>query len=233
MKLLERADLICRRRGMSGKTARVYCHWIRRYLAFCAAAHGDWVGPEQLGTADVEAFLNHLVGERRLAASTQNQALAALLFLYRRVLEQPIETFQDFARAKRPERLPAVLTPGEVVAVLDRMSGPTWLMASLADPRRGDWTDQSNDSWARPGRARCIVHAGGLGASARRRPEPEILTQRRRDAEAQKGKELMNENEIAKIVVDAAIEVHRTLGGPGCLRPCTKRRSPSNLNRAG
>ena len=67
MKLLERADLLCRRRGMSGKTARVYCHWIRRYLAFCAAAHGEWVGPEQLGTADVEAFLNHLVGERRLA----------------------------------------------------------------------------------------------------------------------------------------------------------------------
>lgn len=83
MKLLERAELLCRRRGMSGKTARVYCHWIRRYLAFCAAAHGEWVGPEQLGTGEVESFLNHLVGERHLAASTQNQALNALVFAAR------------------------------------------------------------------------------------------------------------------------------------------------------
>jgi site-specific recombinase XerD len=75
---------------MSGKTARVYCHWIRRFLAFCAGAHGRWMVPEQLGTADVEAFLNHLVAERRLAASTQNQALNALVFLYKHVLEDVI-----------------------------------------------------------------------------------------------------------------------------------------------
>ena len=67
MKLLERADLLCRRRGMSGRTADVYCQWIRRFLAHSAAARGRWVPPEQLGTADVESFLNHLVGERRLA----------------------------------------------------------------------------------------------------------------------------------------------------------------------
>src|SRR5690349_4843449 len=78
MKLLERAELICRRRGMSGRTADVYGQWIRRFLAFAAVAHGRWVPPEQLGTPDVELFLNHLVGERRLAASTQNQALNAL-----------------------------------------------------------------------------------------------------------------------------------------------------------
>ena len=107
---------------MSGKTARVYCHWIRRYLAFCAAAHGDWVGPEQLGTADVEAFLNHLVGERRLAASTQNQALNALVFLYKHVLEHAITREHlgkfELLRSKRPKRVPTVLSTAEVARLL-------------------------------------------------------------------------------------------------------------------
>src|SRR5688500_3849796 len=90
MKLLERADLVCRRRGMSRKTAQAYCHWIRRFLSFSAIARGGWTAPAQLGTTDVEAFLNHLVGERHLAASTQNQALNALVFLYRPVLANAI-----------------------------------------------------------------------------------------------------------------------------------------------
>jgi integron integrase len=122
MKLLERAELLCRRRGMSGKTARVYCHWIRRFLAFCAAAHGEWVGPEQLGTADVESFLNHLVGERRLAASTQNQALNALVFLYKHVLEDAITREHlgkfELLRSKRPKRIPTVLSAAEVARLL-------------------------------------------------------------------------------------------------------------------
>jgi hypothetical protein len=73
MKLLERADLVCRRRGMSRRTADVYGQWIRRFLSFSAAARGAWTVPEKRGTPDVEAFLNHRVGERRLAASTQNE----------------------------------------------------------------------------------------------------------------------------------------------------------------
>jgi hypothetical protein len=67
MKLLERADLVCRRWGMSGRTAQVYCYWIRRFLMYAPCAHGQRLPPERLGTADVELFLNHLVGERRLA----------------------------------------------------------------------------------------------------------------------------------------------------------------------
>ena len=63
IKLLKRADLVCRRRGMSGRTAQAYCHWILRFLTYSACAHGQWLPPERLGTADVEAFLNHLVGE--------------------------------------------------------------------------------------------------------------------------------------------------------------------------
>jgi hypothetical protein len=90
MKLLERADPVCRRRGMSGRTAQVFCHWIRRFLTYSACAHGQWLSPERLGTADVESFLNHLVGERRVAASTQNQALNAPVFLYRHVLDGAI-----------------------------------------------------------------------------------------------------------------------------------------------
>jgi hypothetical protein len=122
MKLLERADLVCQRRGMSRKTARVYCHWIRRYLAFCAAMRGRWIAPEQLGTADVESFLNDLVGERHLAASTQNQALNALVFLYKHVLEDAIARDHlgkfELLRSKRPKRVPTVLSTAEVARVL-------------------------------------------------------------------------------------------------------------------
>ena len=107
---------------MSGRTADVYCQWIRRYLAFAAAARGGWVPPEQLGTADVEAFLNHLVGQRRLAASTQNQALNALVFLYRHVLADAIARDHlgkfELLRSTRPARLPTVLSVAEVARVL-------------------------------------------------------------------------------------------------------------------
>jgi hypothetical protein len=75
---------------MSRRTAEVYCQWIGRFLTFSAATRGAWMPPERLGTADVEAFLNHLVGERHLSASSQNQALNALVFLYRHVLENVI-----------------------------------------------------------------------------------------------------------------------------------------------
>jgi hypothetical protein len=64
--------------------------WVRRYVQFSAVARGEWVPPQRLATADVEAFLNHLVGERHLSASSQNQALNALVFLYRHVLENAI-----------------------------------------------------------------------------------------------------------------------------------------------
>jgi integron integrase len=137
MKLLERADLVCRRRGMSRKTAQAYCHWIRRFLSFSAAARREWTPPGKLGTADVEAFLNYLVGERHVAASTQNQALNALVFLYRHVLEDAIAPAHlgkfELQRCTRPARLPTVLSVAEVTRLLaaipcERMSR---LMAEL------------------------------------------------------------------------------------------------------
>ena len=95
------------------------------------------MAPEQLGTADVESFLNHLVGERRLAASTQNQALNALVFLYRHVLENAVARDHlgkfELLRSKRPKRVPTVLSPAEVAQVLAAIpSGQIFrLMAEL------------------------------------------------------------------------------------------------------
>ncbi len=107
---------------MSGRTAQVYCQWIRRFLASCAAARGQWVPPEQLATADIETFLNYLVGERHLAASTQNQALNAIVFLYKHVLENVIAPDHlgkfELLRSTRPARLPTVLCADEVIRLL-------------------------------------------------------------------------------------------------------------------
>jgi site-specific recombinase XerD len=83
----------------SQNTIDVYCLWIRQFLTFCATRHGRWRTPAQLGTGDVEGFLNDLVMRRRLSASAQNQALCALVFLYKHVLEDAIP--QDHLGRKR------------------------------------------------------------------------------------------------------------------------------------
>ncbi|WP_437912461.1 phage integrase N-terminal SAM-like domain-containing protein [Sorangium sp. So ce302] len=87
--------------------------------------------PRDLGPAHVEAFLTHLATDQHVSASTQNQALAAILFLYTHVLAPPLARHVDFTRAKRPARLPAVRTQAEVSALLDRMTGVPLLLASL------------------------------------------------------------------------------------------------------
>ena len=89
MKLLERVETIARQRRLAEATIAAYSLWIRQFLAFCAVRHTGWKHPRELGTADVEAFLNELVIARRLSASAQNQALCALVFLYGRVLGRP------------------------------------------------------------------------------------------------------------------------------------------------
>lgn len=90
MKLLDQVDLVGRRRGLAEATRESYSAWIDRYLRFSKARHGRWRTPEELGTEDAEAFLNHLVGEKHLSASSQNQARNALVFLYKQVLENTI-----------------------------------------------------------------------------------------------------------------------------------------------
>ncbi|MEP7124979.1 MAG: phage integrase N-terminal SAM-like domain-containing protein [Byssovorax sp.] len=125
-RLLDRVRETMRVRHLSPRTEEAYLGWIRRFIRHHGLRH-----PRDLGPDAIVRFLGHLATEQHVAASTQNQALAAILFLYVRVLGIPVEALGDFARAKRPERLPAVLTHREVAAVLDCMAGAPLLMASL------------------------------------------------------------------------------------------------------
>ena len=115
-----------RRRHYSYRTEETYLHWIRRFILFSGKRH-----PRELGAAEVTAFLNHLVAQRHVAAATQNQALAALLFLYKEVLAQPLPWLDEIEHAKRPVRRPTVLTEDEARQLLARLRGTKWLMASL------------------------------------------------------------------------------------------------------
>jgi site-specific recombinase XerD len=117
---------VVRRRHYSYRTEETYLHWIRRFIHFSGRRH-----PRELGAAEVTAFLNHLVSERHLAAATQNQALAALLFLYKEVLAQPLPWLEEIEHARRPVRRPTVLTQTQVRQLLARINGTQWIMASL------------------------------------------------------------------------------------------------------
>lgn len=125
-RLLETVRYLLRRRHYSLRTERAYLNWIRRYIVFHNKQH-----PRSLGTPHLEAFLNHLAVDLDVAAGTQNQALSALLFLYREVLGQPIDSPSLTVRARKPTRLPTVLTQDEVRRLLDLLHGPTGLMARL------------------------------------------------------------------------------------------------------
>jgi integron integrase len=114
-----------RRRCYSIRTEQSYVQWIRRFVAF----HGDR-DPNVLGAPEVQTFLEQLAVRYKVVASTQNQALSALVFLYRDVLKRPLQ-LGDFVRAKRPRHLPVVLTRTEVRALLGEMQGTQCLMASL------------------------------------------------------------------------------------------------------
>jgi integron integrase len=113
-------------RGYSRPTEKAYIAWVRRFVRFHGTRH-----PRELGEAEVTRFLTYLAVDRKVAASTQNQALSALLFLYRNVLGQELSWLDELVRARRPARLPVVLTRAEVAAVLGHLEGVPRLMASL------------------------------------------------------------------------------------------------------
>jgi integron integrase len=125
-RLLDQVRETMRRKYMSRRTEEAYTHWIRRYIYFTGKRH-----PATLGEAEVVAFLSHLAVERHVAASTQNQALSAVLFLYREVLRHELDWLDGIQRATRPPRLPVVLTRHEVERVLQQLTGTRWLIASL------------------------------------------------------------------------------------------------------
>jgi integron integrase len=108
------------------RTEEAYVDWIRRYILFHQKRH-----PAEMGKEELEAFLTHLAVHRHVAASTQSQAKAALLFLYQRILRQEVPWLKDVIAAKRPQRLPSVLTVDEVRTLLSHMEGEPWLVASL------------------------------------------------------------------------------------------------------
>ncbi len=115
-----------RLRHMSPRTAEAYTAWVRRYVRFHGGKH-----PRGMGSREVTEFLSDLATRRNVAASTQNQALAALLFLYREVLEAPVGWLDQLVRAKRPHRLPTVMTREEVASVLGAMTGRPRLIGVL------------------------------------------------------------------------------------------------------
>lgn len=125
MKLLDQLGTVARRRGLARNTVDAYSSWVRQFLAFSARRHRQWMHPAALGTGDVEAFLTDLAVRRALAASSQNQALNALVFLYTHVLADAIPQnhlgrFQ-YERSRRPERVPTVLSAGEVRRVIEQV----------------------------------------------------------------------------------------------------------------
>jgi integron integrase len=125
-KLLEQVRDLMRLKHYSLRTERCYCDWIERFIRFHRMQH-----PSQMGEAEVTAFLTHLAREGKVAASTQNQALSALLFLYKGLLKQQIGWLEGVERAKKPARLPVVLTRDEVHKVFHYLEGAPRLMAGL------------------------------------------------------------------------------------------------------
>ena len=125
-KLLDQLRQAIRVRHYSRRTEEAYVWWVRRYIRFSGLRH-----PRELGHGDVTRFLSSLAIDRRVAASTQNQALSALVFLYQEVLELPVGWLEALVRAKRPARVPVVLTKEEVRLVLERVRGVSWVVAVL------------------------------------------------------------------------------------------------------
>jgi integron integrase len=124
--LLEQVRNCIRARHLSYRTEKTYLQWIRRFLWFHALKH-----PRNLGASEVGAFLTSLAVNNKVSASTQNQALAAVLFLYRDTLQLELPWLSDVVRAKRPVHLPVVLSRSEVQSILARLNGTLWLIASM------------------------------------------------------------------------------------------------------
>ena len=116
--LLERVRNAIRIRHYSLRTEQSYIHWIRRFILFHKKRH-----PNDMGEREISAFLTDLAVNRNVAASTQNQALSAILFLYQKVLDRKLEWLDDVVRAKRPAHMPVILTREETQQLLTEIPG--------------------------------------------------------------------------------------------------------------
>jgi site-specific recombinase XerD len=125
-KLLDVVREVIRLKHYSYRTEQTYIGWIERYLLYHSKKH-----PREMGEPEIQDFLTHLAIDGQVAAATQNQALSALLFLYRDVLKIDLGNVSEFMRAKRPKRLPTVLTKEEVQAVMQHLTGIERLVVQL------------------------------------------------------------------------------------------------------
>jgi integron integrase len=125
-RLLDQISIVCRRRHYSPRTEASYRLWCKQFVLFHAKRH-----PIEMGVAEVGSFLNHLAVDRQVSASTQSQALNAIVFLYEHVLERPLGAIPGLKRIQRHHRVPVVPTPQEVQAILEQISGTPKLMAQL------------------------------------------------------------------------------------------------------
>jgi site-specific recombinase XerD len=125
-KLLDEVRQAIRMRHYSPRTEETYVHWIKRFIFFHNKRH-----PAEMAEPEVARFLSNLATESHVSASTQNQALNAVLFLYRQVLRKDIGYVDGVVRANRPKRLPTVLTRQEVRSIFDNLDGSEWIMAML------------------------------------------------------------------------------------------------------
>ncbi len=125
-KLMDRLKTMIRLKHYSPKTEKSYCYWVRQYIYFHNKKH-----PKDMGEVEIRAFLNHLAVDKQVAASTQNQALCAIIFLYREVLQINIGEIEKITWAKKPKRLPIVFSQKEVQHILENLSGVYKLMVML------------------------------------------------------------------------------------------------------
>ena len=122
-KLLDRLREALRSRHYSRRTEESYCYWAKRFIFFHHVRH-----PVEMAEPEINAFLTYLAVKEKVSASTQTQALSALLFLYRHVLGREIGVLEGLIRARKPRRLPVVMTREEVKQVLGHLKGERWLM---------------------------------------------------------------------------------------------------------
>ena len=125
-RLIDQTRNVLRLFHYSIRTEENYIQWIKRFIFFHNKRH-----PNEMGEKEIRSFLTHLAVDKHVSASTQNQALSAILFLYKRVLESDLDWIDDVVRAKRPKRLPVVLSKEEVMAILNAMSGTNAMITKL------------------------------------------------------------------------------------------------------
>lgn len=125
-KLVDQVRNAIRVKHYSPRTEEAYWNWIKRFIIFHNKRH-----PNDMAESEISSFLSDLAVNKRVSASTQNQALSAILFLYNEVLKKPLDWIDNISRAKRPSRLPVVFTRQEVQSILRNLEGTKWLMASL------------------------------------------------------------------------------------------------------